>query len=129
MYLEALQKIQTIQQKIAKLSPSLTQCYPVAIAFDENFLIYDVNQAGGEYQFLRTASVPMEIPPGIRAAFQLADLSGRIACVITPDVFESIEGYVTIFHEFVHCYQFETCEEALKHQLDVAQKAREVPLP
>lgn len=30
-----------------------------------------------------------------------------MACVVTADVFSTMDGYVEIFHEFVHCYQFE----------------------
>jgi len=84
-----------------------------------------VIHVGGEYQFIKEASAPMVMPMSIRAAFQLAELNGRIACVVIPDVFDSIESFVTIFHEFVHYYQYETCEEALKLQLDIARKARE----
>jgi hypothetical protein len=40
-------------------------------------------------------------------------------------VFDTQTGYVTILHEFVHCYQFETCEQDLKMSLDVARKAKE----
>lgn len=54
--------------------------------------------------------------------------AGRIrrphGVVVTEEVFDSLDGYVTIFHEFVHCYQFETCEPALKSQLAIAQKAQ-----
>ena len=46
-----------------------------------------------------------------------------MACVVTADVFSTMDGYVEIFHEFVHCYQFEECEIDLKRSLDVAVKA------
>jgi hypothetical protein len=39
-----------------------------------------------------------------------------MACVVTGEVFDSLEGIVTIFHEFVHCQQFETCERELKQR-------------
>ena len=35
------------------------------------------------------------------------------------------EGYVTILHEFVHGYQFETCEQATKNKLGIALQAQE----
>ncbi len=125
-YLPALESIKTIRKEVSAISPALERCYPVAIVDGGSILVYDVNPTDCEYRFIKQASLNMAVPSGIRAAFQLEELGGRIACVITPDVFDSIEGYVTIFHEFVHCYQFETCEETLKNQLDIAQKAREV---
>lgn len=126
IYCRGLERISTYRTEISGISPALNHCYPVAVAEDDGLLIYDVDPGKCDYRFVKQASLPITIPPGIRAAFQLTALDGRIACVVTPDVFDSIEGYVTIFHEFVHCYQFENCEEALKNQLDVAQKAREV---
>ena len=69
--------------------------------------------------------LPMPIPEGVRAAFQLEGYQGRIACVVTPEVFDTQEGYITLLHEFVHCYQYETCEQDLKMTLDIARQAQE----
>lgn len=67
----------------------------------------------------------MPVPEGVRAAFPLQDFQGRIAAVVTPDIFDMLDGYVTIFYEFVHCYQFSTCEGELKISLDIARHAQE----
>jgi hypothetical protein len=47
-----------------------------------------------------------------------------MACVVTPEVFDDPYGYVTIFHEFIHCQQADTCEQRLKERLSVARQAR-----
>jgi hypothetical protein len=39
------------------------------------------------------------------------------------EVFDELDGYVTILHEFVHCYQFITCEAGLKQELMVAKQS------
>ena len=44
-------------------------------------------------------------------------------CCVTPDVFDENLGYVTIFHEFIHCHQGETMEARLKAELGVAREA------
>jgi hypothetical protein len=44
--------------------------------------------------------------------------------VVTRDVFDALEGYVTIFHEFVHCMQWETCEPRLRQTLGIARQAQ-----
>ena len=124
-YLDAVNELLPLHQKIADLNPALGKVYPVAVVVGDEFLIYDAVSNRGPYHFIKRAPVPMPIPAGIRAAFQLADYGGRIACVVTPEVFETREGYVTILHEFVHCYQYETCEQDLKMQLDIAQQAKE----
>jgi hypothetical protein len=38
----------------------------------------------------------------------------RMACVASPGVFTSPDGYAFILHEFVHCFQWETVESRLK---------------
>lgn len=55
------------------------------------------------------------------AAFPLEEMNGEPAAVITEEVFDSLEGHVFIFHEFVHCHQYATCEERLKSGLEVAR--------
>ena len=66
----------------------------------------------------------MPIPIGIRAAFPLDSDGSRMACVVTGDVFDDLDGYVMIFHEFIHCQQYEICETTLKQSLQVFQQAR-----
>lgn len=125
-HLDRVNKLIPIHQQVAGFNPALSQLYPVVIVEGERMLIYDCLDDRGRYQFIKRISAPMPIPKGLRAAFQLEELGGRIACVVTPDVFDTMEGYVTILHEFVHCYQYETCEQDLKIKLDVARQAQEV---
>jgi len=112
-----------LHKKVSHLNTAIERLYPIAVVVCDQFFIYDIEQ--GAYQFMKSAPLPMPIPVGIRAAFQLEDYSGRIACVVTPEVFDSTDGYVTLLHEFVHCYQYETCEQTLKMQLDIARHAQE----
>jgi hypothetical protein len=125
-YLEKINKLIPIQKSVAGLNPALYRLYPVAIAEGDQMLIHDYEAALGQYTFITKLPSPMPIPKGLRAAFQLEGFGGRIACVVTPEIFNSLEGYVTILHEFVHCYQYETCEQDLKLKLDVARQAQEI---
>ncbi len=109
VFIEELQKLISLHQQVAGLNPALGKFYPVVIVKGDQFLIYDLDTTGERYQFVKAIPAPMPVPEGARAAFQLEDYGGRIACVVTPDVFDAPEAYVTILHEFVHCYQYETC--------------------
>ena len=124
-FLEQINALIPIHQEVAEINPALRKLYPVVIAEGETLLIYDNNQSQLAYQFIKCTPAPIPIPKGVRAAFQLEDYDGRIVCVVTSDVFDTSDGYVTILHEFVHCYQYETCEQELKMKLDVAQQAQE----
>ena len=119
----ALQKVLELQQKILNVHPLFGNPYPIAIVEGNTFLIFDVDGAGNAYHLVRQAPTPMPIPVGVRAAFDLECYDNKIACVVTGEVFDTLDGYVTIFHEFVHCHQASTCELKLKQSLEVARQA------
>ena len=123
-YTNQLQKIFEIQEKIQSIHPFLQKLYPVAIVEDGYFLIYDTEQDYQQYRFVKKTAVSLPIPPGVRAAFPLESYDNRMTCVVTADVFDALPGYVTIFHEFIHCQQAEICETQLKQNLEIARKAK-----
>ena len=65
----------------------------------------------------------MKFPSRLRASFPLDFYGNRTACVTSGDAFESLDGYILIFHEFIHCSQWESCELRIKQNLGIAQKA------
>jgi hypothetical protein len=123
-YIDPLNQLIDLQNKISHIHTFLEKAFPIAIADADHFLIYEYDRSCRGYTFIKQAGVPMPIPAGVRAAFPLESLDNRIACVVSGDVFESLEGFVTIFHEFIHCQQFEICESELKRGLGIAQKAQ-----
>lgn len=124
MFTAQLRKIFEMHALIADVHPLLAHVFPVAIIENDQFLIFDVDASGKRYTFVKQAPTPMPIPQGVRAAFPLECYGNKPACVVTADVFDTLDGYVTIFHEFVHCYQYQTCEERLKATLNVARQAQ-----
>ncbi|MBN2391453.1 MAG: NUDIX domain-containing protein [Anaerolineae bacterium] len=128
-YAPHLQKIFKIRAQIADIArifalPLLTHVFPIAIMDADQFLIFDVDPSGKRYTFIKQAPTPMPIPQSVRAAFPLECYGGKPACVVTDDVFDTLDAYVTIFHEFVHCYQYQTCADKLKAMLNVARQAQ-----
>lgn len=122
-YNDDLQKIFEIQSKIKNVHPFLKKVFPVAIVENDSFFIFDAEPSTMRYVFVKNIPTEMQIPKGIRAAFPLECYENKIACIITGEIFDSLEGYVTIFHEFIHCQQWEICEVRLKQTLEVAQKS------
>jgi hypothetical protein len=90
---------------------------------DGKLLVYSPDEGSGTYVLSHTLPQPFPIPKGIRAAFPLEGLGGKPACVVTPEVFEEPDGLAFIFHEFVHCTQWGTCELKLKGSLGIYRKA------
>jgi hypothetical protein len=122
---EGFQRLVQFQNDAAAVHPTFLNAYPVALVEDQQFLIYDRPQVEAAYELIKTAPVPMPVPEGVQAAFPLDVYDGKMAAVVTPAVFDSPDGLVTILHEFVHCYQFSTCEQDLKMSLDITKCAQE----
>ncbi len=122
-YGELLQSVFPFQAKIAKIHPALKKVYPVAIVEDKTFYIFEPVPAKKTYRLVLAAPDTFNIPKGIRAAMPLAFWENRMACVVTGEIFDQRDGFVFIFHEFVHCAQWECCEQKLKESLAVFQEA------
>jgi hypothetical protein len=114
-----------LQEKIRDLHPAFERLFPVAIVEAGRFFIYVPDGSARIYRLDAQAPDKFKIPTGIRAAMPLDFWGTRVACVVTPEVFAEPAGYVMIFHEFVHCYQWETVELRLKESLGVYKKAME----
>ncbi len=122
-YAQRLRKVFQIQEKIKDIHRLLNKAFAIAIVSDGVLMIFEADPLQKGYFHVKNTPTHMPIPNCVRAAFPIESFDNRAVCVVSEDVFESIEGYAAIFHEFVHCFQWETCEEKLKMTLGVAQKA------
>jgi hypothetical protein len=122
-YSAALKKIFDLKDRFAPLHPALEKAYPVAIVENMAFHIFEAAPGEKAYRLVLAAPDSFDIPVGIRAAMPLGFWDNRIACVVTGEVFDQPDGYVFIFHEFVHCAQWECCEQKLKEDLTIYREA------
>ena len=122
-YSAPLKKIFDLEVRFAPLHPALGKVYPVAIVENKTFYIFAPVPEKKEYRLALTAPDTFNIPTGIRAAMPLSFWDNRMACVVTGEVFGQPDGYVFIFHEFVHCAQWACCEQKLKEALPIFREA------
>ncbi|MBN2206737.1 MAG: alpha/beta hydrolase [Candidatus Aminicenantes bacterium] len=122
-YKPALVKIFELQTRLKPLHPALAKVYPVAVVENGLFHVFEPDPAQRTYRLALTAPDTMSVPPGVRAAMPLGFWGNRMACVVTGEVFDEPDGYVTILHEFVHCSQWEGCERKLKDGLSIHRAA------
>lgn len=111
------------QPRFAPIHAVFSRVYPVAIVENKTFYIFEPVSGERVYRLVHTAPDAFDIPVGIRAAMPLAFWGNRMACVVTGEVFGQPDGYVFIFHEFVHCAQWECCEMGLKEGLSIYRDA------
>lgn len=124
-YAAALEKVEEMRQEIQNLHPLLAGLYPIALVEDNCFYVFDNVSSPVMYEPVLSRLSENELPEKLRAAFPLDFYQEKSAAVVTPDAFDTTEGYVSLFHEFVHCYQAENHEQELKAGLRVAQEAME----
>jgi hypothetical protein len=123
-YDTSLQKIVKIHDKIKTLYTVLEKLQPIAIVENGNFYIFDTDE-NSNYKFIKKSPVSFPIPVGIRAAMPLDSYGFKSVCVVTGDAFDNFENILLIFHEFVHCAQFQTVEMSLKEKMKIYKQAME----
>jgi hypothetical protein len=123
-YLPKLEKIFELHESIKEIHPVLKYVYPVAIAEEGKYYIFEPD-TNNRYRFIKQAAVTSPVPKGIRAAFPLPENDNKMTCVVTGEVFDSMDGYAIIFHEFVHCAVFAAIETKLKDNLEIYKHAME----
>lgn len=106
----ALGRLITMQKDIKDIHPFLNQLHPIAIVEDDYLYIFDFDHLSRKYRYQKKEPVPFPMPKGIRASFPLSSYGGKPSCVVSRDIFKSLNGYILIFHEFIHCIQANTCE-------------------
>jgi hypothetical protein len=123
-YDTSFQKIVKIHDRIKSFYNVLEKLQPVAIAENGNFYIFDAVD-NSNYKFIKKSPVSFPIPAGIRAAMPLDSYGFKSVCVVTGDAFDNLENIILIFHEFVHCAQFQTVELSLKEKMKIYKQAME----
>ena len=113
----------SIQKKIVHIHPLLKEFHPIAVSNKDQLYIYDYDTLINQYNFIKKSSPPFKLIEGIRASFPLSVYDNKPSCVVSSDIFDSLNEIVLIFHEFIHCSQANTVEYKIKDNLAIHQQA------
>jgi hypothetical protein len=113
-------RIAALHAAVRDLHPVLDRCYPIGLAKDDRLMVFDADTDQNRYRLVCESVVPSPIRDGTRMTVTLPDYGNRPVCIVASASFESVADYVTIFHEFVHCSQWEDCEQGLASELAAA---------
>ena len=122
-YQAKIDRIFAVNDKVRDLHPVLRKVYPIALVENKTVYIFEPDQAARTYHLSSTVPDPYDLPKGIRAAMPLGFWNNRTACVVSSEIFDEPDGYVMMFHEFVHCAEAEICEQKIKEKLPIYQEA------
>ena len=117
-----LGKISALQAAIRDLHPLFDRLYPIGVVADDRLLVYDVDPGQRAYRLVRDSVIPGLVAEGTRTTVPLSDHGNRPVCIVTRDAFDTVDGCISVLHEFVHCAQWETCEPELSAGLRTAYK-------
>ncbi len=121
-FIKKLNQLDTLKQKAQTIHPVWKNYYPVTIAHKDDYYIFQYRDSVG-WELVKKVHQPGQVPKHIQAAFPMSFWENRMSCVIDPSVLQSVDNELVIFHEFVHCYQWDTCEVPIKNSLKIYQTA------
>jgi hypothetical protein len=123
--LVSLEQIVELHKEIKDIDRSLEKLHPVAVVKNNAYFIFDLDETGEKYEFTMEYPYNGGNAEGLRASYALEFYEMKAVAVISEDAFETLEGRIQIFHEFVHCFQWDEGEWDLKMTLAIAQEAWE----
>ncbi|MDI6402845.1 hypothetical protein QLX67_12630, partial [Balneolaceae bacterium ANBcel3] len=119
-YREHFAELLKYQKEFRDMHPLFEAHYPITIAVDDHFFVFDLDASNEQYEFVKSVASEMPLPEGLRAAFPLDFYDEKPAVVVSGDIFKERADFAVIFHEFVHCYQWNTVEPLLRENLPLA---------
>jgi hypothetical protein len=124
--LVSLEEICALHNEIKDIDKSLEKLQPVAVVKNNAYFVFDLDQSGEKYEFKMEYPSEMEIPEDVQAAYPLEYGNGKTAAIITEKEFTTLEGRIIVFHEFVHCFQWNDAGVGdLRRTLAIAREAWE----
>jgi hypothetical protein len=125
--LVSLEQIVELHKQIKDIDRSIEKLQPVAVIENNFYFVFDLDQSGENYEYKMEYPFDGGDSEGILAAFPLGFYENeKTAAVITEKAFETLEGRVFIFHEFVHCFQWNEAGVGDRRQtLAIAREAWE----
>ena len=110
-----------LYEVITNIDLCVKSLHAVAIVKNNVFFVFDYNRTKKVYELVYEKHVPgMKIPDKVLASFPLDFYNMKPAAVISEDALTSLEKQIFVFHEFVHCFQYENGEMNLKEDLNIS---------
>ena len=119
----SLSKLIKMQTEVSFIHPALLNFYPIALVQGDSLFIYDYSKEEHVYKFVKQTPTPFPMSEDIQASFPLSVYDNIPTCVAGKKIYNSLNGYTIIMHEFVHCWQAGSVEMEIKSKLKIAQDA------
>jgi hypothetical protein len=120
-----MDEIIKLHKDIRDVHVSLKDLYPIAVVNNGYFFIFDINEIGTKYEFKQKAPSDMSDEIDWLASFTLEFYGMKPSAVIGKNILENSGNYPSIFHEFVHCFQWNNGEQNIRQGLTIQKQEME----
>ena len=118
--LQYLRNFCKLHERVKGIGESIYELQPIAVVKENRFFLFAPNNK--DYNFVTEHPTPFPIDFEIYAAFPLSFYQNEIAAIVTEAGLKEEKNHVFVLHEFVHCFQWNTCEEQLRSELAIEQE-------
>jgi hypothetical protein len=120
-----MDEIIKLHKDIRDVHVSLKNLYPITVVNNGYFYVFDINEMGTKYEFKQKAPSDMSDEMDWLASFTLEFYGMKPSAVIGKNILENRGNYPSIFHEFVHCFQWNNGEQDIRQGLTVQKQEME----
>jgi hypothetical protein len=109
-----MDEIIKLNNDIKGIHESLKIFYPIAVVNNGYLYIFDIIEMGMKYEFKQ--KIPSNMSDEIEwlASFPLELYDMKAAVIIGRNILKNKENHPSIFHEFVHCFQWNNGEQNIR---------------
>ena len=101
---------------------SLKKLYPITVINDGYFFVYDKNESGDKYEFMRKVETSIVASSDILTAFNLNFYDMKPSVVISKNMLGDTGNNILVLHEFVHCFQLENGAVEIRNGLSIQKQ-------
>jgi len=104
---------------VKNIHVSLEKLYPITIIDDGWFYVFDKNENGDKYEFMRKVKTSIVVFSEILTAFHLNFYDMKPSVVISKNMLGNPGNNILVLHEFVHCFQLENGAVEIRNGLSI----------
>jgi hypothetical protein len=111
-----------MHNRVKNIHVSLEKLYPITVIDDGWFYVFDKNENGDKYEFMRKVKTSVVVASDILTAFHLNFYDMKPSVVISKNMLGNPGNYILVLHEFVHCFQLENGAVEIRNGLSIQKQ-------
>ena len=111
-----------IHDTVKNVHVSLGELYPITVINDGYYFVFDISKTSGKYVFKSKVKTSISVSNDILMAFNLDFYDMKPSVVISKNILENQENYLSIFREFIHCFLLKNGAIEIRNELSIQKQ-------